>query len=226
VRDKARIIASGMLEVSVADLDWEKGAFRVKGDPTRSVTIQDVAMRAYGAGDLPEGVEGGLQAEVCYNPENLTYPFGAYICVVDIDPGTGAVKVRKFVAIDDCGTRINEMIIEGQVHGGLTDGVGMALMEMIAFDEDGNCLSSSLMDYLIPTALEVPDWQTGHTVTPSPHHPIGAKGIGESATVGSPPAVVNAVVDALAPFGIRHVDMPLTPSRVWDAMQGHPTPPV
>ena len=226
VRDKARIIASGMLEVSVADLEWEKGAFQVKGDPTRSVTIQDVAMRAYGAGDLPEGVEGGLQAEVCYNPENLTYPFGAYICVVDVDPGTGAVKVRKFVAIDDCGTRINEMIIEGQVHGGLTDGVGMALMEMIAFDEDGNCLSASLMDYLIPTALEVPDWQTGHTVTPSPHHPIGAKGIGESATVGSPPAVVNAIVDALAPFGIRHADMPLTPSRVWDAMQGHPRPPV
>ena len=226
VRDKARIIASGMLEVSVTDLEWEKGAFQVKGDPTRSVTIQDVAMRAYGAGDLPEGVEGGLQAEVCYNPENLTYPFGAYICVVDVDPGTGAVKVRKFVAIDDCGTRINEMIIEGQVHGGLTDGVGMALMEMIAFDEDGNCLSASLMDYLIPTALEVPDWQTGHTVTPSPHHPIGAKGIGESATVGSPPAVVNAVVDALAPFGIRHADMPLTPSRVWDAMQGHPRPPV
>ena len=226
VRDKARIIASGMLEVSVADLEWEKGAFQVKGDPTRSVTIQDVAMRAYGAGDLPGGVEGGLQAEVCYNPENLTYPFGAYICVVDVDPGTGAVKVRKFVAIDDCGTRINEMIIEGQVHGGLTDGVGMALMEMIAFDEDGNCLSASLMDYLIPTALEVPDWQTGHTVTPSPHHPIGAKGIGESATVGSPPAVVNAVVDALAPFGIRHADMPLTPSRVWDAMQGHPRPPV
>ena len=226
VRDKARIIASGMLEVSVADLEWEKGAFQVKGDPTRSVTIQDVAMRAYGAGDLPEGVEGGLQAEVCYNPENLTYPFGAYICVVDVDPGTGAVKVRKFVAIDDCGTRINEMIIEGQVHGGLTDGVGMALMEMIAFDEDGNCLSASLMDYLIPTALEVPDWQTGHTVTPSPHHPIGAKGIGESATVGSPPAVVNAIVDALAPFGIRHADMPLTPSRVWDAMQGHPLPPV
>ena len=226
VRDKARIIASGMLEVSVADLEWEKGAFQVKGDPTRSVTIQDVAMRAYGAGDLPGGVEGGLQAEVCYNPENLTYPFGAYICVVDVDPGTGAVKVRKFVAIDDCGTRINEMIIEGQVHGGLTDGVGMALMEMIAFDEDGNCLSASLMDYLIPTALEVPDWQTGHTVTPSPHHPIGAKGIGESATVGSPPAVVNAIVDALAPFGIRHADMPLTPSRVWDAMQGHPRPPV
>ena len=131
------------------------------------------------------------------------------------------VKVRRFIAVDDCGTRINPMIIEGQVHGGLTDGVGMALMEMIAFDEDGNCLGASLMDYLIPTALEVPDWETGFTVTPSPHHPIGAKGVGESATVGSPPAIVNAVVDALKPYGVRHADMPLTPSRVWDAMRGH-----
>ena len=226
VRDKARLIASGMLEVSVADLEWVKGSFQVKGDPGRCVTIQDVAMRAHGAGDLPDGVEGGLEAQICYNPANLTYPFGAYICVVDIDPGTAQVSVRRFVAVDDCGTRINPMIIEGQVHGGLADGVGMALMEIIAFDEDGNCLSASLMDYLIPTALETPDWETGHTVTPSPHHPIGAKGIGESATVGSPPAIVNAVVDALAPFGIRHADMPLTPSRVWDAMQGHPTPPI
>ena len=226
VRDKAQLIASGMLEVSVADLEWVKGSFQVKGDPTQSVTIQDIAMRAHGAGDLPDGVEGGLEAQICYNPENLTYPFGAYICVVDIDPGTAQVTVRRFVAVDDCGTRINPMIIEGQVHGGLTDGVGMALMQIIAFDEDGNCLGASLMDYLIPTALEVPDWETDFTVTPSPHHPIGAKGVGESATVGSPPAIVNAVVDALAPFGIRHADMPLTPSRVWDAMQGHPTPPI
>ncbi len=226
VRDKARIIASGMLEVSVADLEWQKGAFQVKGDPTKSVTIQDIAMRAHGAGDLPEGLEGGLEAQICYNPSNLTYPNGAYICVVDVDPGTAVVKVRRFIAVDDCGTRINPMIIEGQVHGGLTDGVGMALMEMIAFDEDGNCLGGSLMDYLIPTALEVPDWETGFTVTPSPHHPIGAKGVGESATVGSPPAIVNAVVDALKPFGLRHADMPLTPSRVWDAMQGRPTPSV
>ena len=226
VRDKARIIASGMLEVSVADLDWDKGAFHVKGDPSSSVTIQDIAMRAHGAGDLPEGIEGGLEAQICYNPENLTYPHGCYICVVDIDPGTAVVKVRRFVAVDDCGTRINPMIIEGQVHGGLTDGVGMALMEMISFDEWGNCLGGSLMDYLIPTALEVPDWETGFTVTPSPHHPIGAKGVGESATVGSPPAVVNAVVDALKPFGLRHADMPLTPSRVWQAMHGDPQPPI
>jgi carbon-monoxide dehydrogenase large subunit len=226
VRDKARIIASGMLEVSVADLEWEKGSFHVSGDPSKSVTIQDIAMRAHGAAELPEGIEGGLEAQICYNPSNLTYPHGAYICVVDVDPGTAVVKVRRFIAVDDCGTRINPMIIEGQVHGGLTDGVGMALMEMISFDEDGNCLGGSLMDYLIPTALEVPDWETGFTVTPSPHHPIGAKGVGESATVGSPPAIVNAVVDALKPFGIRHADMPLTPSRVWEAMRGNHQPPI
>jgi carbon-monoxide dehydrogenase large subunit len=226
VRDKAQIIASGMLEVSVADIEYEAGTFRVKGDPEKSVTIQDVAMKAHGAGDLPEGVEGGLEAQICYNPDNLTYPFGAYICVVDVDPGTAQVTVRRFIAVDDCGTQINPMIIEGQVHGGLTDGVGMALMEMISFDEAGNCLAGSLMDYLIPTAMEVPDWETGHTVTPSPHHPIGAKGVGESATVGSPPAIVNAVVDALKPYGIRHADMPLTPSRVWETMQGNHTPPI
>ncbi|WP_017606035.1 aerobic carbon-monoxide dehydrogenase large subunit [Nocardiopsis alkaliphila] len=225
VRDKARIIASGMLEASVADLEWTKGSFSVKGDPERSVTIQEIALRAHGAGDLPDGLEGALEAQVCYNPENLTYPHGAYVCVVDIDPGTAQVKVRRFIAVDDCGTRINPMIIEGQVHGGLADGVGMALMEMISFDEDGNCLGGSFMDYLLPTALEVPDWETGYTVTPSPHHPIGAKGVGESATVGSPPAVVNAVVDALKPFGVRHADMPLTPSRVWDAMRGQARPP-
>jgi carbon-monoxide dehydrogenase large subunit len=229
VREKARLIAAGMLEVAPEDLEWTKdhagGRFDVRGVPASGVTIEQVAMRAHGAGDLPEGVEGGLDAQVSYNPDSLTYPYGAYICVVDIDPGTAVVKVRRFVAVDDCGTRINEMIVEGQIHGGLTDGVGMALMEFIGYDEDGNCLGGSLMDYLIPTAKEVPDWETGMTVTPSPHHPIGAKGVGESATVGSPPAVVNAVIDALAPYGVRHADMPLTPSRVWEAMQGRATPP-
>jgi carbon-monoxide dehydrogenase large subunit len=220
VRDKARIVASAMLEVSPADLEWEKGRWFVKGDPEQGATIQQIAQAARGSIELPEGVETGLDAESVYNPPNLTFPFGAYICVVDIDPGTAKVKVRRFIAVDDCGTRINPMIIEGQVHGGLTDGVGIALMEMIAFDEDGNCLGGSLMDYLIPTAVEVPDWETDFTVTPSPHHPFGAKGIGESATVGSPPTIVNAVCDALAPYGVRHMDMPCTPARVWDAMQG------
>ena len=226
VRDKARLIAAAMLEVRPEDLEWEKGRFFVSGDPDSARTIQEIAMAAHGTMTLPEGVDGNLDAEVTYDPPNLTFPFGAYICVVDVDPGTGHVKVRRFVAVDDCGTRINPMIIEGQIHGGLTDGVGMALMEFIGFDEQGNCLGGSFMDYLIPTAMEVPDWELGFTVTPSPHHPIGAKGIGESATVGSPPAVVNAVVDALAPFGLVHMDMPCTPARVWAAMQGRPTPPI
>ena len=226
VREKARFIAAAMLETRPEDLEWEKGRWFVKGDPSVGKTMAEIAMGAHGTVALPEGIDGNLDAEVTYDPPNLTFPFGAYICVVDVDPGTGHVKVRRFIAVDDCGTRINPMIIEGQIHGGLTDGVGMALMEIIEFDDEGNCLGGSFMDYLIPTAMEVPDWETGFTVTPSPHHPIGAKGVGESATVGSPPAVVNAVVDALAPFGVVHMDMPCTPSRVWEAMQGRTRPPV
>ncbi|GEP26565.1 carbon-monoxide dehydrogenase large subunit [Cryobacterium levicorallinum] len=226
VREKARFIAAAMLETRPEDLKWEKGRWFVKGDPSVGKTMAEIAMGAHGTVALPEGIDGNLDAEVTYDPPNLTFPFGAYICVVDVDPGTGHVKVRRFIAVDDCGTRINPMIIEGQIHGGLTDGVGMALMEIIEFDDEGNCLGGSFMDYLIPTAMEVPDWETGFTVTPSPHHPIGAKGVGESATVGSPPAVVNAVVDALAPFGVVHMDMPCTPSRVWEAMQGRTRPPV
>jgi aerobic carbon-monoxide dehydrogenase large subunit len=225
VRDRARLVASAMLEVAPEDLEWEKGRWFVRGDPEQGATIQEIAMASRGSVELPPGVEGGLDAETVYDPPNLTFPFGAYICVVDVDPGTAKVKVRRFIAVDDCGTRINPMIIEGQVHGGLTDGVGIALMELMAFDEEGNCLGGSLMDYLIPTAVEVPDWETDHTVTPSPHHPLGAKGIGESATVGSPPAIVNAIVDALRPYGVRHLDMPCTPARVWEAMVGKQSPP-
>jgi aerobic carbon-monoxide dehydrogenase large subunit len=222
VRERARVVAAAMLEAAPQDLEWEKGPparWFVKGDPEKGVTIQEIAMAARGGVELPEGVEAGLDAETVYDPPNMTFPFGAYVCVVDVDPGTAKVKVRRFVAVDDCGTRINPMIIEGQVHGGLTDGVGIALMEQMAFDEEGNCLGGSLMDYLIPTALEVPDWETDFTVTPSPHHPIGAKGIGESATVGSPPTIVNAICDALRPYGVRHVDVPCAPSRVWEAMR-------
>ncbi len=222
VRDRARIVAAAALECAPDDLEWELGRWFVKGDPERGKTIQEIAMAAHGSLELPEGVEGHLDAQVVYNPPDLTYPYGCYICVVDVDPGTGQVKVRRFVAVDDCGTRINPMIVEGQVHGGLADGVGMALMELIAFDEDGNNLGGSFMDYLLPTSMECPDWELGETVTPSPHHPIGAKGVGESATVGSPAAVVNAVIDAIAPFGVRHADMPLTPANVWRAIQGNP----
>ena len=226
VREKAKFIAAAMLETRPDDLEWEKGRWFVKGDPSVGKTMAEIAMGAHGTVALPEGIDGNLDAEVTYDPPNLTFPFGAYICVVDVDPGTGHVKVRRFIAVDDCGTRINPMIIEGQVHGGLTDGVGMALMQFIGFDEAGNNLGGSFMDYLIPTSMEVPNWETGFTVTPSPHHPIGAKGVGESATVGSPPAILNAVVDAISPLGVTHMDMPCTPARVWAAMQGRATPPI
>ncbi|EIE97527.1 aerobic carbon-monoxide dehydrogenase large subunit [Saccharomonospora glauca] len=222
VRERARLVASAMLEVDPDDLEWEKGRFFVTGDPTSGKTIAEIAMAAHSDLELPEGVEGHLDAETVYNPPNLTYPFGAYVCVVDVDPDTAQVKVRDFVAVDDCGVRINPMIVEGQIHGGLADGIGMALMQVMAFDSDGNHLGGSFMDYLLPTTMECPSWRLGQTVTPSPHHPIGAKGVGESATVGSPAAVINAVVDALKPYGVRHVDMPATPAVVWRAMQGRP----
>jgi carbon-monoxide dehydrogenase large subunit len=222
VRERARLVAAAMLEAAPDDLEWAGGRWQVRGDPGQGKTIAEIAMAAHSGLELPDGVEGHLDATTVYNPPNLTYPFGAYICVVDVDPGTGQVKVRRFIAVDDCGVRINPMIVEGQVHGGLADGLGMALMEVIQFDPDGNCLGGSFMDYLLPTSMECPSWELGATVTPSPHHPIGAKGVGESATVGSPAAVVNAVVDALAPFGVRHADMPLTPAVVWRAIQGRP----
>jgi carbon-monoxide dehydrogenase large subunit len=218
VRDKARIVAAAALECSPDDLEWELGRWQVKGDPEKGKTIQEIAMLSHSSLELPDGVEGHLDGQCVYNPPNLTYPFGAYICVTDVDPGTGQVKVRRFIAVDDCGPRINPMIVEGQVHGGLADGVGMALMQVIAFDEDGNNLGGSFMDYLLPTSMECPSWELGETVTPSPHHPLGVKGVGESATVGSPPAVVNSVLDAIQ---VRHADMPLTPAQVWRALQGN-----
>ena len=222
VRDRAKIVAAAALECSVDDLEWELGRFFVKGDHEKGKTIQEIAMAAHSTLELPEGVEGHLDGTTVYNPPNLTYPYGAYICVVDVDPLTGTVKVRRFIAVDDCGPRINPMIVDGQVHGGLVDGIGMALMEVIAFDPQGNNLGASFMDYLLPTAMECPSFELGATYTPSPHHPLGMKGIGESATVGSPAAVVNAVIDALKPYGIRHADMPFTPAQVWRTVQGRP----
>jgi aerobic carbon-monoxide dehydrogenase large subunit len=222
VRERARIVAAAMLEASADDLEWASGRWQVRGDPEQGKTIAEIAMAAHSSLELPDGVQGHLDAAAVYDPPNLTYPYGAYVCVVDVDPGTGAVTVRRFIAVDDCGVRINPMIVEGQIHRGLADGVGMALMQAIAFDTDGNCLGGSFMDYLLPTSMECPSWELRETVTPCPHHPIGAKGVGESATVGSPAAVVNAVMDALAPLGVRHADMPLTPANVWSAIQGNP----
>jgi aerobic carbon-monoxide dehydrogenase large subunit len=216
VRDKAKQIAAHLLEASPEDLEWERGSFHVKGSPEKAKSIQDIAFAAYT--DHPEGMEAGLEAVNYYDPPNLTFPFGTYLVVVEVDRGTGEWHVRKLVAVDDCGVRINPMIVEGQIMGGLTEGFGMAAMELITFDEDGNCIGSNFMDYLLPTSWETPAFEIHQTVTPSPHHPLGAKGVGESATVGSPAAFVNAVVDALAHAGVRNIEMPLTSARVWDAL--------
>src|ERR1700693_806408 len=217
VREKAKKIAAHLLEVSEDDLVWEVGKFFVKGAPQRSKTIQEIAFAAYT--NHPQGMEAGLEAVNYYDPPNLTFPFGSYICVVDIDRGTGEVKIRRFVAVDDCGNIINPMIVEGQIHGGLTMGMAPALLEEISYDESGNIQGGSFMDYLVPTAMETPAWETDKTVTPSPHHPLGAKGVGESATVGAPPAIANAVVDALAHLGVRHIDIPITPEHVWNILR-------
>ena len=187
--------------------------FVVEGLPDQSRTIKEIALAAYQ--HLPEGLEQGLEAVEYYDPPNFTYPFGAYICVVDIDRFTGEVKVRRFYALDDCGTRINPMIIEGQVHGGLTESLAIAFGQELTYDEDGNILSASFMDYYLPTAVETPHWETDFTVTPSPHHPIGAKGVGESPNVGGVSAISNAVIDAFAHHGVTHMQMPHTAYSVW-----------
>ena len=217
VREKGKKIAAHMLEASPEDMEWTGERFQVKGSPDRGATMEEVSFAAYT--NVPEGEEAGLEGVTYYDPPEMTYPFGAYICVVEIDRGTGQVEVKRFIAVDDCGVRINPMIVEGQMHGGLASGIGTALMEVIEFDEDGNHLNSSFMDYLMLTSMEAPRYELGETVTPSTHHPLGARGVAESPTVGSPPAVVNAVVDALSPYGVRHIDMPMTPARVWAAMR-------
>jgi len=219
ILDKARKIAAHLLEANEADLDWEPGKFFVRGNPSKVKTIQEIAFAAYT--NHPQGMEAGLEAVSYYDPPNLTYPFGSYICVVDLDKGTGEVKIRRFVAVDDCGNIINPMIVEGQIHGGLTMGLAPAMYEEINYDENGNIQGGSFMDYLLPTAVETPKWETDKTCTPSPHHPLGAKGVGESATVGAPAAIANAVVDAMWHLGVRHIDIPITPAKVWKCLREH-----
>jgi carbon-monoxide dehydrogenase large subunit len=219
IRDKGTKLAAHLLEASENDIVWENYKYHVKGSPDKSVTMQQVAFAAYT--NHPQGMEAGLEAVNYYDPPNLTFPFGSYICVVDIDRGTGQVKVRRFVAVDDCGVRINPMIVEGQIHGGLTMGFAPALMEEVQYDADGNIYGGTFMDYMVPTAVESPRWEVGETVTPSPHHPIGAKGVGESPTVGAPPAIVNAVVDAMWHLGVRSIDIPMTAPKVWNLLKEH-----
>ncbi len=213
IHAKARKIAAHLLEVHEDDLDWDVDRFRVKGVPGQEKTMKEIAWAAYH--DVPEGMELGLEAVEYYDPPNFTFPFGAYLCVVDIDRHTGEPKVRRFYALDDCGTRINPMIIEGQIHGGLTEAFAVAMGQQLVFDDGGNLLSNSLMDYFVPTAIETPKWETDFTVTPSPHHPLGAKGVAESPHVGGIPCFTNAVNDAFSHLDVQHIDMPHTAYNVW-----------
>ena len=218
IRDKARKIAAHLLEVGENDLEWEIDRFKVKGSPSQARTMKEICLVAH-TGNLPAGMEQGLNAVSYYDPPNLTYPFGAYLCVVDIDRFTGETTVRRFYALDDCGTRINPMVIEGQIHGGLTEAFAVSMGQQLPFDESGNHLGNSLLDYFVPTAVETPRWETDHTVTPCPHHPIGAKGVAESPHVGGIPCFSNAVIDAFAHLGVTHMDMPHSAYRVWQQCQ-------
>ncbi len=219
VQEKARRIAASMLEAAVEDVVLADGRYGVKGAPASGVVLAEIAARAYSDG-LPEGVEAGLEATDFFRPAQLVYPFGAHVAVVEIDRDTGQVTVREFVSVDDCGVRISPMLVAGQVHGGLAQGIAQALLEEMVYGETGQLVTGSLMDYAVPHAADLPSFTTDQTVTPTPFNAMGAKGIGEAATIGSTPAIVNAVVDALRPLGVRHLDMPLRSERVWRVL--HP----
>ncbi len=219
VRDKARLIAAHLLECSADDLEWDGDRWQVKGSPERAKTIQELAYAAWAGDSMPEGVEPNLEATTFYDPPNFTFPFGSHIAEVEIDGDTGKVTVERYTAIDDCGNVINPMIVEGQVHGGIVQSIAQALFEETVYDESGQILTGTLVDYLIPSAADMPRMDSGRTVTPSPSNPLGVKGIGEAGTIAASAAVVNAAVDALSGLGIRHLEMPMQPARVWDAIQ-------
>ncbi|MBE3556931.1 MAG: molybdopterin-dependent oxidoreductase [Firmicutes bacterium] len=221
VADKAKRLAAHLLEASPDDVVMQDGLFQVKGVPQAQATFQQVALAAYTAWDLPEGEEPGLEASSFYDPPNFVYPFGTHLCVVEIDRETGNVHILRYVAVDDCGRVINPMIVEGQVHGGIVQGIGQALWEGAVYDDQGQLLSGSMMDYALPKASFFPRFEVYRTETPAPFNPLGVKGIGETGTIASTPTVVNAVLDALRPLGIEDLEMPLTPQRIWQALQQH-----
>jgi aerobic carbon-monoxide dehydrogenase large subunit len=218
IKEKARLLASHLLEAAVEDMDYANGRFFVKGFPDRFKSIQDIALMANLAWNMPQGMEAGLEASSFYDPPNFTFPFGAHVAVVEVNPATGQVQLQRYVAVDDCGPQINPVIVEGQVHGGVVQGVGQALWEEAVYDDNGQLLTGSLADYAIPRADGLPDIEVLSTVTPSPHHPLGVKGIGEAGTIASTATVYNAVIDALQPFGVESLRMPMTPERVWRAI--------
>lgn len=219
IKEKARIMAAHLLEAAVEDIDYEDGKFFVKGSPDNFKTIQDATLMATVAWDMPEGLDPGMEASHFYDPPNFVYPFGTHVAIVEVDPETGKIDLLKYVAVDDCGPQINPVIVAGQIHGGVVQGIGQALCEGAIYDDNGQLLTGSMMDYTMPRADMFPRIELDHTVTPSPHHPIGVKGVGETGTIASTPTVYNAVMDALRPFNVEQIEMPLTAHRVWSAIQ-------
>ncbi len=219
VREKARELAAHLLECSIDDLEWTGTAWQVKGSPDRAKTIQELAYAGWTSASLPEGIEPVLEATTFHDPPNFTFPNGTHVCEVEIDPETGRIEILNYTAVDDCGNVINPLIVDGQVHGGIIQGLGQALFEETVYGEDGQMLTPTLVEYLVPSAADVPPMTLSRTVTPSPSNPLGVKGIGEAGTIGASAAIVNAAVDALSGLGIRHLEMPMQPGRVWKAMQ-------
>ncbi|MFQ5879651.1 MAG: glyceraldehyde dehydrogenase subunit alpha [Dehalococcoidia bacterium] len=219
VKEKAVRIAAHVMEAQAQDVVYQEGRIYIKGFPERAMTIQEVANLAYRGANMPPDTEPGLEATSFFDPPNFTFPFGTHICTAEVDINTGEVKVLRYIAVDDCGRAINPLLVEGQIQGGIAQGVGQALLEGAMYDENGQLITGSLMDYPVPTAIEMPMIEMDRTETPTPVNPLGAKGVGEAGTIAASPAVVNAVVDALAPLDIKHIDMPMWPSRVWQAIQ-------
>ena len=218
VQEKAKKIAAHLLEAAEGDIVYENGKAFVKGTPSKAVTIQEIAVAAFQTNRIPKGMEGGLEATTFFDPSNFVWPFGAHIAVVEVDAETGATKILRYVAVDDVGNRINPMVVDGQLHGGIAQGIGQALFEEAVYDEAGQLRTGSMVDYLVPTAADLPTFELAATVTPSPVNPLGTKGVGEAGTIASSAAVINAVVDALAPFGVKDITMPATPEKVWQLM--------
>jgi carbon-monoxide dehydrogenase large subunit len=219
VREKARQIAAHLLEANEADVEWKDGKFQVKGTPGKTKSFAEVALMANVAWNMPAGVEPGLEAAAFFDPSNFVFPFGTHLCTVEVDADTGVVTILRYVAVDDCGPPINPMIVDGQIHGGVIQGLGEGLQEIAVYDDEGQLLTGTMMDYAVPKASQMPHLELGHTITPSPVNPLGVKGCGEAGTIGSAACLVSAVCDALEPLGISHIDKPLTPARVWAAIQ-------
>src|SRR5487761_1755971 len=218
VREKARVIAAAMIEASADDLEWSPGRFSVRGDPDKIVTIGEIALATFAAHKLPDGVEPTIDADATYDPDNFSFPHGTHLCATEVDTETGFVKIRSYVCVDDIGTVVNPLIVDGQIHGGVAQGIAQALYEEAVYDDDGNLVTTTLADYLVPSAADLPSYVTGRTESRAANR-LGVKGVGEAGTIASTPAVVNAIIDALRPFGIDDVTMPCTPERVWRAIQ-------